>query len=147
MRQNLDEHMALLGERAKESRMQDLLEGAEVKAQSLQLLYEEMEAQKKRKEDMKKRGDEMREEVAQRARQKCSDRQQDREDMMAKMRNDELQEEYRRSMKLERLRAHQARSDALEVRRSERALEKCHFVCVCVRMILPYPLLAIVLLA
>lgn len=32
MRQNLDEHMALLGERAKESRMQDLLEGAEVKA-------------------------------------------------------------------------------------------------------------------
>lgn len=37
------------------------------------------------------------------------------------------QEEYRQSMKLERLRAHQARSDALEVERSERALHKWHF--------------------
>eukprot|EP00913_Durusdinium_trenchii_P002650 g2453.t1 len=91
MRQNLDEQMALQEERAKEARLHDLLEGAEVKAQSMQLLYEEVEAQKKRKEDMKKRGDEMR------------------------------QEEYRQAMKLERLRAHQARSDAREAHYFETA--------------------------
>ncbi|CAK9049810.1 unnamed protein product [Durusdinium trenchii] len=121
MRQNLDEQMALQEERAKEARLHDLLEGAEVKAQSMQLLYEEVEAQKKRKEDMKKRGDEMRQEVARRAMKKSDNRQQDREDMLAKMRSDDLQEEYRQAMKLERLRAHQARSDAREAHYFETA--------------------------
>jgi len=113
-RQNLDEQMALLEERAKESRLQDLLDGAETKARSMQLLYEEMENQKKRREDLKKRGDEMREEVARRAVQKSDSKQQDRDDMIAKMRSDDLQEEQRQRLKRERLDAFRSRADARE---------------------------------
>jgi len=115
MRQGLDEQMALLEERAKEARLQDLLEGAETKARSMQMLYEEMETQKKLKQELKKRGDEMRQEVARRAGQKSSDRQLEREELQERMRQDEIQEEYRQSLKQKRIRAHQARSDAREV--------------------------------
>lgn len=113
-RQNLDEQMALLEERAKESRLQDLLEGAETKARSMQLLYEEMETQKKRKEDLKKRGDEMRQEVARRQVEKSDNKKQDRDDMIAKMRNDDLQEERRQAAKREWLRQFRATTDARE---------------------------------
>ena len=42
MRQNLDEQMALQEERAKEARLHDLLEGAEVKAQSRDMKKQDM---------------------------------------------------------------------------------------------------------
>mmetsp|Transcript_65457 Transcript_65457/g.153142 ORF Transcript_65457/g.153142 Transcript_65457/m.153142 type:complete len:530 (-) Transcript_65457:171-1760(-) len=116
MRRGLDEQMALIEERAKEARLQDLMEGAEIKARSIQLLCEDLDAQKKRREELKKHGNETLEAIARRATNNSNEKQMERDELNARMREQLLQEQYRLAAQQERLKAAQRTADAKEAR-------------------------------
>ncbi|OLP90248.1 Kynurenine 3-monooxygenase [Symbiodinium microadriaticum] len=116
MRKGLDEQMALIEERAKEARLQDLMEGAEIKARSIQLLCEDLDAQKKRREELKKHGNETLEAIARRATNNSNEKQMEKDELNARMREQLLQEQYRLAAQQERLKAAQRTADAKEAR-------------------------------
>ncbi|CAE7694254.1 unnamed protein product [Symbiodinium sp. CCMP2456] len=116
MRKGLDEQMALIEQRAKEARLQDLMEGAEIKARSIQLLCEDLDAQKKRREELKKHGNETLEAIARRATNNSNEKQMEKDELNARMREQLLQEQYRLAAQQERLKAAQRTADAKEAR-------------------------------
>eukprot|EP00933_Yihiella_yeosuensis_P037071 TRINITY_DN30918_c0_g1_i1.p1 TRINITY_DN30918_c0_g1~~TRINITY_DN30918_c0_g1_i1.p1 ORF type:complete len:565 (+),score=113.81 TRINITY_DN30918_c0_g1_i1:91-1785(+) len=114
LRDGLGQQVAELERRAKNSRLQDLHDGAEIKARTMQQLAAEMAAQQKRKKNMKADADQMRREVAALKKNNSDSRLQEAEELREYIRTQNLQDEYRLAAQQERLRAAQANTDKNE---------------------------------
>jgi len=114
LRATLDKQKADLDRRARESRLQQLTEGAELKARTMQQLTQELQSQANRKKGLKKDADDMRREIERRAQQTNDDKLRAQEELRNTIKEQTLQDEFRLAATQDRLRAAQANSDAKE---------------------------------